>query len=93
MKPRTDSSGVEAVNQREASSRTGGTSSGHRRALQVECHPPPRRGLEGIQSSEKPPSATMVWPTIHPASSEQRKATTFARSSGRPRRFIGQRAS
>lgn len=39
--------------------------------------------------SSRPPSAVIVWPVSQEASSESRKPTTPAMSSGRPRRFSG----
>src|SRR5438874_12017670 len=39
--------------------------------------------------SEAPPSTSINWPVIHPASSEQRSATAFPMSAGVPSRRIG----
>lgn len=54
---------------------------------------PPRRSItdnrQPFQNVNCPPSTTSAWPVTKAASSEARKATTAATSSGVPKRAIG----
>jgi hypothetical protein len=62
-------------------------SSGGAAALAAASKDGRARGAGADQMKFSPPSARIVWPVIHAASSEQRNVTTFAMSSGVLRRF------